>query len=506
MKLKKFLSAVPAACLLLTGLSVTSAGAVDAKTVTSGAVVELFTDGKLAETINCGSPGDAWSQAFQRTEVNRTEAVITLGSDWTHDTVLTIGHGMRITIDLNGHYIRRSRNHDIKSDGELFKVEKNAVFTLRDSNPKVMGYDGVRGGVLTGGASGNSGGCVHIEEEGEFRMEGGTIYDCITDADGGAVNLEGSSLNTKFTMTGGRIYGCKTIDSANECYGGAVYMQKGTVTIKDAKIDGCYSEDDGGAIFSERGVINLDNVIFSGNHCREHGAVIRTAHDIAKYEATVVNARNCIFAGNHAEESGGAVYINDNPEHDQAVIFHNCKFRGNTAEYGGAVYVNDDNVVLSSCEITGNTAREDGGGVYVDGRYNVTLKGRMIIKDNSSNKGEGFNNLVLQNSTLGKARIINGGLYPGSIVYLSSSSDSSVLVSEWVSQYQAQYFKAEVGSLSPTDSRNVDAKMIVSASIFNDGKYFALMILGGAGVIATVFLIIRYYIKKKSKQGGEENA
>ena len=42
--------------------------------------------------------------------------------------------------------------------------------------------------------------------------------------------------------------------------------------------------------------------------------------------------------------------------------------------------------------------------------------------------------------------------------------------------------------------------MIVSASIFNDGKYFALMILGGAGVIATVFLIIRYYIKKKSRR------
>lgn len=505
MKIQKRIPVIFAVCLLLTAVSATSAGAVDAKSVTSGATVEIIKDGKVISTDSYDSPVSAWKAAFAAAD-NTKETVITLGTDWNEDTLMTVGSGMHMTIDLNGHYIRRVRNHQMKSDGEVFKVEKHAVFTVRDSNPRGEGYDGVRGGVITGGASGNAGGGVHIEEEGEFRLQGGTIYDCITDADGGAVNLEGSSMDTKFTMTGGRIYGCKTIDSANECYGGAIYMNKGTVSISNAKIDNCYSEDDGGAIYSERGTITLNNVVFSGNHCRERGGAIYTAHDILKYQATVVHAYDCVFAGNEANEDGGAVFINDNPEHDAAVLFHNCKFRNNIArKQAGAIFINDDNIALSGCEITGNSAVEEGGGVYVDGRYNITLKGKMIIKNNSSGKGQGVANLALQDQTHGTARIINAGLYKDSEVHVGSTSDKSVLLSEWMSQYQQQYFKADKGRLTTSDYRTVETKFVTSGSLFTEGGLYAVAILGGAGVIGTAALIIRQKKKKKMTQGGEEN-
>ena len=504
MKFKKLIPVIPAACLLLSAAGVISAGAVDAKTVTSGAVVEVYSGSEQKSKKDFGSVASAWQDAVANAN-GSTETIITLGSDWTEDELLTVKENQHITLDLNGHYIRRDRKRDMIRNGEVFLVEKKAVFTLRDSDPKSKGFDGVRGGVITGGASSNTGGGVHIEENGEFRMEGGTIYSCITDEDGGGVYVAGSSMDTKFTMTGGRIYACQTVDSADECCGGGVYLHKGVVNISNAKIDSCYSEDDGGAIYSERGTVNLDTVIFAGNHCHEKGGAIYTAHDIAKYQATVVNVKNCIFANNHADEDGGAILINDNPEHDQAVVFHNCKFRGNSAnEEGGAIYVNDDNVALSECEIVGNTAGKAGGGVYVDGRYNVTIRGLMIIKNNSG-ESAAVSNLALHNGSLGKARIINAGLYQGSEVHLGSTGSSSVLVSEWVSYYQKQYFIADKGTLTTQDSRTVNATMVTSGSIFSMNGFFAVAIVGGAGIIGAAALVVYQKKKNKAKEGGEEN-
>lgn len=504
MKIKKLIAAVPAVCLLLAAFGTIHVGAVDAGTVTSGAVVEVYSGQKLQSTTEYGSPAEAWTRTVSSAD-SSSETVITLGADWNEDEILTIKSGQHITLDLNGHYVKRSRNYSLKSDGAVFHINSSGVFTLRDSNPKSKGYDGVKGGVITGGASSNTGGGVHIDEDGEFRMEGGTIYDCITDEDGGAVYLDGSSMNTKFTMTGGRIYGCKTIDSANECYGGAIYLRKGTVAISNAKIDDCYSEDDGGAIYSERGKITLNNVIFSGNKCREKGGAIYIAHDTAKYQATLLHVYDCIFAGNQAEEDGGAVFINDNAENNEAVLFHNCQFRNNNAAgYGGAIYVNDDNIALSSCEITANRAGQPGGGVFVDCRYDITLKGQMIIKDNFSEKGKGVSNLALDNGTLGTSHVINGGLYKNSIVHVGSTASKSVLLSEWMSQYQAKYFAADEGTLMFHEQRVVEAPMIVTASLFSEGGFKAVIILGSVGVIGTIILIIRKKSTHKAVQGNEE--
>ena len=428
------------------------------------------------------------------------KTVITLGDDWTEDELLTVKEYQNITLDLNGHTIKRNRNRSMKSDGSVFRVSKKAVLTLRDSNPKTPGYNGVKGGVVTGGACSGKGGGVCIDEGGEFRMEGGTIYDCIA-VDGGAVGISGSGDGGVFAMTGGRIYSCKALESAGECYGGAVYLGQGTVTVSNATVDDCYSEDDGGAVYSERGTVTLKNTVFSGNRCNETGGAICTSLDTAKYQGTLLNAYNCTFAGNYAGEDGGAVIINDNPEKDGAVLFHNCKFRNNEAvKKGGAFYVNDDNVALSGCEITANKAGGEGGGVFVDDRYNITLKGLMKITDNTSGKGKGLSNLALEDGKMGTARIINGGLYKNSLVRVGSTSEKSVLVSEWMSQYQMKHFEADEGTLTAKDERTVNAGMVVTASIFSEGGMLAVIILGSAGIIFTAILIFRKRIKD-----GEEN-
>lgn len=500
-KLKQFAASAFAACLLLSSFGALNASAEGtAKGLLRGAVEEIYSGDELLSKKEFDTVSGAWTSAAA--DANETsETILTLYEDWTEDEALTVAKGQHLTLDLNGHTLKRNRNHDMKADGCVIRVQDAAVFTLRDSNPKSRGYDGVKGGVITGGASLNTGGGVHIDAGGAFVMEGGTIYDCITDLDGGAVHLAGSSADTAFTMTGGRIYSCKTMESTDECCGGAIYLNQGTVTICDATIDDCYSEDDGGAIYAERGKITLKNVVFSGNRCLEKGGAIAVALDTTKFEGTLLNAYDCTFAGNRADEDGGAVIISDNPKDNGAVVFHNCKFRNNEAvKNGGAIYVNDDNVALSGCTITANHAGGSGGGVFVDARYNITLMGLMTVKDNTADKGDGVANLTLEDGTSATAYIINGGLYKNSSVHVGTTSKKSILLSEWMSQYQMQYFVADEGTLGMKEERFVDASMVVTASIFSEGSLMVIAILGGVGVIATVILII---LKKKNKKAGD---
>ncbi|MBQ1475046.1 MAG: hypothetical protein IIZ32_07065, partial [Ruminococcus sp.] len=134
MKIRRIITILFALCLLLTSVGVTSAGAIDAKAVTTGAVVEEIPREGEPTVTECGSPAEAWSKAIQSAD-NSKEVVITLGSDWIEDTELTVGVSMHITLDLNGHCVRRTRDHNMIRNGYVFRVEENAIFTVRDSNP-----------------------------------------------------------------------------------------------------------------------------------------------------------------------------------------------------------------------------------------------------------------------------------------------------------------------------------------------------------------------------------
>ncbi len=184
----------------------------------------------------------------------------------------------------------------------------------------------------------------------------------------------------------------------------------------------------------------------------------------------------------------------------------NCQFRNSDAKKkGGAIYVKDNNVALSSCEIINNHAGDYGGGVFVDDRYNITLKGKMIIKDNTSDKGNGVANLALEDGAMGTARIMNGGLYKNSYVRVGTTTDKSIMISEWMSQYQMQYFQADEGTLSAKELRNVEADMVVTASIFGDGSWVIIIVFLAAGLITTITLVIYKKRMKAATEGGKEN-
>ena len=459
------------------------------------------TSGGSTQVYEYDNVGTAWDNAISR--ANSTDDVkIVLGNNWEHEGRLTIGESKKLTLDLNGHYIKRTMDDDYQiSDGSVFLVQKNATFTVMDSNSEVMGYDGVEGGVITGGSSGNSAGGVHIEEKGHVIWQGGTLYKCNTDYDGGGFYLDGSSEETSLTMTGGRIYACQTVDSADNCHGGGIYIKKGTVNISNATIDDCYSEDNGGGIYIDDGYLNVYNTVFSSNYAKEEGGALYLAGDALIY------FRDCIFAGNKADDDGGALYINNNPSEKKgekfsnlgypATIFDGCVFRNNKAgNRGGAIFIDDDNVALINVTIDHNEAKSGGGGVWVDSLSDITFKGKCIVKDNICTNNSAFRNVTLQRWGASKAYVYSAGLYAGSYIGINSDSSSDdIVISLKMSKYQMQYFHADSGSLLMRDEKEEEAEMVVTASLFGNGYFWVAVGLGTAGIIAVIIVVI--YRKKK---------
>ena len=466
---------------------------------TAKTLVEIYSDGKRISKNEYGTPADAWNKAVNAASSDK-ETVMTLGGDWVNSEMSEIGSEKHITIDLNGHYIKRDLNYDKKSKGGLFTVKDKAVLTIKDSSPESTGYDGIKGGVLTGGASSDTGGCFEITEKGKVIMNGGTIYDCITDEDGGAVRI----ADGEFTLTGGRIYHCQTIDSADNCNGGAIFLDKGTVRLTDCTIEDCSSEDHGGAIYSDGGEIYLKKVTFSGNQCRDYGGAI------CLWDETLLEARNCRFSDNRTEEDGGAVYVEDAPADHKAILFDNCIFRGNRADRdGGAFFVCDDGVALSNTEITKNSAKKRGGAVFVDARYGITVRGLVTIDNNTCDDNKSMANLTLEDGTIDEAKIMNAGLYKGSHIAIGTTATSgkTYLSNSDFSKYQTRYFSADEGKIDFSKYLVRYSLLTTSASIFGNGNVAVIICFGISALVLTVIIIVvkKKRTRTKAGEGGEKD-
>ena len=211
-----------------------------------------------------------------------------------------------VTLDLNGYALTVGG-----TELDIFSVDENGNLTVKDSGT---------GGKIDG-QNKNCGFCIY---GGVLTLESGTITNCTTDGDGGAVDIssgDSEGVYGKFVMNGGAITNCKVSDD-----GGAVDIGNGcTFIMNSGTISGCRADDDAGAIFIKR------NASFVMN-----GGTIE----------------NC-----SADNNGGAVKMRNT-----------SRFTMN----GGTI---------SSC-----TAQQ-GGGVYVDGSSTFTMNGGSIASCTAVNGG-----------------------------------------------------------------------------------------------------------------------
>ncbi len=414
---------------------------------------------------------------------------IKLYADWDVYEEKTLDYyNCHVVVDLNGHsIIRHTEDGSQIKNGGVFRISNDAHLQIDDSDPDSAGYDGIRGGVITGGANTNGGGAFTLTDRSKLTITGGTVYRCTTNEYGGAVMLKGTSVkHPEFKMAGGRIYFCQTTGAWSNSHGGAVYCDNGSVVLSNCRIDSCYSEDNGGAVYMNGGSLNAQNVLFTGNHCLDFGGAIF----ISGGSLRVARSR---FSSNEAKKDGGAVYADS----DEGAQFRDCIFNKNKSYGdGGALYVNDDRTYLIDTDVIANSASGYGGGVYVDSMDDIGVKGLVRIYNNSGKNGR--NNLTLQDGFGTRALLSDGGLYEGSSIGLSSTG-KNVKYAEDISVFQMGYFFSDSGDLVMEETYQREAPML--ASVFSDGGAIpivsaaALFLLFGAGT---------YAVLAKKKKAGEE--
>ena len=222
-----------------------------------------------------------------------------------------------VTLDLNGYTLTCG---DTECD-DIFSVNEHGNLTVKDSG--------------TGGKiDGQNNNCGFSINGGILTLKSGTIINCMTDGDGGAVDI---SDGGKFEMSGGAITNCKASDDS-----GAVDIGDGcTFIMNSGTISGCRADDDAGAIFIKGNASFLMN-----------GGTIE----------------NC-----SAGFCGGAVKIRNTSSFTMTGgTISNC-----TAQQGGGVYVDDSSTFnMNGGSIANCTAVNGGNSVFVmsgtGGKFTMT--------------------------------------------------------------------------------------------------------------------------------------
>ncbi len=182
-----------------------------------------------------------------------------------------------VTLDLNGYTLSYS------STGEdIFTIRSNGNLTVKDSG--------------TGGKiDGQNKNCGFNVNGGTLTLKGGSIVNCTTGKDGGAVDVANTGVTEtpikygKFVMNGGAIMDCKAIDD-----GGAVDIGSGcTFIMNGGTIGNCRADDDGGAVFiKQRGTFELNGGTIQKCSAGNNGGAVNIYED-GRFTMTGGTIKSC---------------------------------------------------------------------------------------------------------------------------------------------------------------------------------------------------------------------
>jgi uncharacterized repeat protein (TIGR02543 family) len=252
-----------------------------------------------------------------------------------------------------------------------------------------IGGSGWGGGVYNGGIFGMFGGVISgsrgwwgggVYNTGTFEMSKGIIYSNTADSGGGVHNAGTFSLfggvisdNTAITRGGG-IWN----------FGGPLSMSGGEISNNTARSGGGIFNADsfslfGGVIFGNTGgVYNVATFVMSGGEISDNNG-IGVFNSVGKFSlfGGVISNNNgggvynlesfTMFGGvisNNIASNGGGVYNGASNFFARFTMFGGV-ISNNTAVAGGGVYMGGGFVELHNGSILGNTASNDGGGVWV---------------------------------------------------------------------------------------------------------------------------------------------
>lgn len=273
-----------------------------------------------------------------------------------------------------------------------------AVSSMSSASVRISGESAAF--TMDGGAISNNsfstqyGGIVLVEEGASFTMTGGEISYNDTDIRGNTINNapvyvlapETAAKSTAFIMAGGLI-------TENHGSNGGVMLgnseslpENGPSAIATMKMTGgtisnnSANKGGGGVMVSGAASFEMRGGLITGNSAGNGGGVC--VYDL--YTS---------FGGDSSFEEWKAMYPG-------AFTMTGGTISGNSSSYctlvpdggcGGGIYVASDNVVLEAGDISGNTAYNQGGGVYVGSvPYTLHMSNTLITENTASKLGGGM--------------------------------------------------------------------------------------------------------------------
>ena len=378
--------------------------------------------------------------------------------DITEDLIITGAGAGSTTVDGNGAIVddrifdvlagvtatisgMRIENGEGGNDGGGIRNLGNLTLTnvtVRDN----IGSNG--GGIFSEGASsvltlnsttvtnntGGNGGGIYIKEAGaRLTMTGGLITNHTNNGNGGAIGNERGNvtlinvnISNNTSKLGGGVWN-KDVDAtlnvtnspfsqntANDD-GGAIFNDKGAVTINNTDFDDNTGTRDGGALWfnDSAGTVTITNSTFTSNQTTdEDGGAIYS-------NQTTLNINTSTFDDNTANRDGGALYSTDG---NSNVTITDSTFSSNqtTVQDGGGIFFNNGTLTINRATINANSAARDGGGLWLKDAIatltNVTISGNTAPGDEGGGIRGEKGTVRLDNATLtGNSAGSGGGIF-----------------------------------------------------------------------------------------------
>ena len=271
-----------------------------------------------------------------------------------------------VVIDLNGKTLTTTGKR-------AFTVYKNDKLTILDSagggTIAATGEDGANGGVLFASGGGQIrllSGTVKLLESNATARYGGTVY--VTGPESAFI-MEGGVLEGGKALRGGNIYGDASVILKNATVkngyatqrGGNLFILSGDCTVTDTQITG--------------GVAGTDDAMGYGGN-------------ITTYGGTLTLTGTTVSGGTAKAGHGGNLWLYQDT---QATLGNGTVIAGGSAKNGGNIYTmrggEDPNFLTPTLHITGNaaitggTAEQGSGNLFVGGGTVLNLAGGVIDGD-----------------------------------------------------------------------------------------------------------------------------
>ena len=344
----------------------------------------------------------------------------------------------------------------------------------------------------------SDGGAVGVYQVGaDFeidKIKNCTFKNCKAKYDGGGLYL---SVRTRFSASALTFYQCEA-----ERGGGVYNGCKKPVTLSKSKIEQCSASKSGGGLYYYGGgAMTLNSVEVKNCKSKSGGGMyLLTPGSGSEIRIDHGDIHHCT-----ADQQGGGLYIYDDgkdTDETNKTVVTDTAIHDNRAELGGGVYAESYFVYLIGDKITGNQATgKNGGGIYVDSMRDIEVAGEMVIRDNNADGR--INNLCLQNGNFSSAKLYSGGLYDGSYIGISTTSNSKATVGKHLSQYQvSKYLHADESAraLTMTDIEKVKTPFL--ASMMSEQASIAIIACGGAAIAGSVGIL---YVRKRRREGKQSD-